>query len=67
MGTENHWEWYSFSIFSSGVLNRHHGVVIYPAEVSVLLGCGGASLTDYDQCFDTPCCFRTSGTIYTVT
>jgi hypothetical protein len=45
-GTENHWEWYSFSIFSSGVLNRHHGVVIYPAEVSVLLGCGAASLTD---------------------
>jgi hypothetical protein len=49
-GTENHWEWcywYSFRIFSPGVLNWHHGVVIYPAEVSVLLGCGAVSLTDW--------------------
>lgn len=72
-GTENHWEWcqwYSFSIFSSGVLNWQRGVVIYPAEVSVLLGCGAASLSDWwpvfwvidDQCFDTPCSLRTSGT-----
>jgi len=48
-GTENQWEkcgWYSFSIFSSGVLNLYHGVVIYPAEVSVLLGCGAASLSE---------------------
>jgi len=49
-GTENHWEkcgWYSFSIFSSRVLNWHHGVVIYPAEVSILLGCGATSLSDW--------------------
>ena len=49
-GTDNHWGlcgWYSFSIFSSGVLNWLHGVVNCLAEVSVLLRCCAASLSDW--------------------